>query len=116
LPAAARTQQNAALVDETAAAATSLLEHTDKLVKVVRLFKLGTSQVAAAVASRAERGEADCRSLTWISHHQDSFGNIGLASSFIKTSTLSCLCHIDARLQHPVPGGHCYIHESSGDT
>lgn len=52
------TQQNALLVEETAAAAASLQEQTGNLVKVVRVFKLGTAQVTAQVASIAGGGAA----------------------------------------------------------
>ena len=41
------TQHNAALVEETAAAAASLREQTDNLVKAARVFRLGREQFAA---------------------------------------------------------------------
>ncbi|HUG26199.1 methyl-accepting chemotaxis protein [Piscinibacter sp.] len=43
------TQQNAALVEESAAAADSLNQQASKLVEAVQVFKLGTAQAAAAV-------------------------------------------------------------------
>ena len=47
------TQQNAALVEETSAAAASLREQTDNLVKVASVFKLGGMQFAPARISAA---------------------------------------------------------------
>jgi hypothetical protein len=49
------TQQNAALVEETATAAASLREQTDHLVKAVRAFKLGNVRFAMA-SGAAQRG------------------------------------------------------------
>jgi methyl-accepting chemotaxis protein len=49
------TQENAALVEETAAAAASLQEQTGSLVNVVRVFKLRGAQVASFVGGGAGR-------------------------------------------------------------
>jgi hypothetical protein len=49
------TQQNAALVEESAAAATSMQEQAAALAQVVGVFKLDQAAVAAAVAVRPTR-------------------------------------------------------------
>jgi methyl-accepting chemotaxis protein len=49
------TQQNAALVEESTAAAESLKDQADKLLAEVSVFKLGGSQVSARVAPRITR-------------------------------------------------------------
>ena len=49
------TQQNAALVEEAAAAAESLQEQSGQLAEVVSVFKLDGAQVVRAVASQARR-------------------------------------------------------------
>ena len=53
------TQQNAALVEESAAAALSLKDQSDQLIKVVSMFKLGReSDVAGVVARQINPQEA----------------------------------------------------------
>jgi methyl-accepting chemotaxis protein len=42
------TQQNAALVEQSAAAAQSLREQADKLAQAVAVFRIGAAQPAAA--------------------------------------------------------------------
>jgi hypothetical protein len=49
------TQQNAALVEESTAAAESLKTQADKLLAEVSVFKLGGSQVSARAAPRMTR-------------------------------------------------------------
>jgi hypothetical protein len=48
------TQQNAALVEEAAAAASSLQEQAGSLVQVVSVFKLGSDGEAAQVIAQAQ--------------------------------------------------------------
>jgi hypothetical protein len=48
------TQQNAALVEEMAAAASSLKSQAQDLVQVVAVFKLGTGDAIAKVAVRSD--------------------------------------------------------------
>jgi len=52
------TQQNAALVEEMAAAASSLKSQANDLVQVVSVFKLGSDQSGAKAGSRAAAGNA----------------------------------------------------------
>ena len=55
------TQQNAALVEEAAAAATTLQEQAENLVKVVSVFKLDHNQFNAAPRQHALRRHRDVR-------------------------------------------------------
>jgi hypothetical protein len=56
------TQQNAALVEEAAAAASSLQEQAGSLVQVVSVFKLGSDDEAAQVIAQAQSaGSASAR-------------------------------------------------------
>ena len=50
------TQQNAALVEEAAAAAKSMEEQTEELAQIVSAFQIGAAPVAAPVAARAATG------------------------------------------------------------
>jgi len=52
------TQQNAALVEESAAAAASLKEQANKLTSVVSTFRIAATQEAPALAVVAAHGEA----------------------------------------------------------
>jgi uncharacterized phage infection (PIP) family protein YhgE len=52
------TQQNAALVEESAAAAESLKEQANKLTSVVSTFRIAATQEAPALAVVAAHGEA----------------------------------------------------------
>ncbi len=48
------TQQNAALVEETASAAASLQEQTGNLMRVVNVFRVGGAYLAEAVPGRLQ--------------------------------------------------------------
>ena len=62
------TQQNAALVEEAAAAAASLQDQADNLSQVVSVFKLGATNAAVGVSSKAANRSAPAAKASAASH------------------------------------------------